>query len=102
MDVSMRAQLLEKTVLIDGKEQNVYGLARFRTRPSRYGIGTHCLRAFEGITKRDGKYCIVGSCDDERTLQFYLKAGYYAQGKFEGKWLFTSVPVKSLTVTENW
>lgn len=98
----MHAQLLEKTVIIDGKEQQVYGLATFKTRPSRIGIGTHCLRAFEDITKRDGKYCIVGSCDDEKTLQFYLKAGYCYTGKFEGKFLFTSIPVKSLVVTENW
>ena len=102
MDILKHAQLLEKTVMIDGKEQNVYGLATFKTRPSRSGIGTHCLRAFEDITRRDGKYCIVGSCDDEGTLQFYLKAGYCYTGKFEGKFLFTSIPVKSLVVTENW
>ena len=98
----MWAFLLDKTVEIDGKLQEVYGLADFHVRPSRRGIGSKCLKAFEKITKEDNKYCLVGFTRTESDLQFYLKAGYYACGMYKDEYLFTSVPVKSIVVTERW
>ena len=97
----MRARLLEKTVIIDGKEREVYGLADFYTKPTRKGIGTHCLKAFEGIAKRDGKYCIVLFCDDD-AVQFYLLSGYYYLGKYKGKNMFTSIFVDTINPIEKW
>ena len=101
MNIRVRANLLEKTVIIDGKKQEVYGLADFYTKPTRIGIGRHCLMAFEEIAKKDGKYCVVLFCDDGVT-GFYLGTGYYYYGMFEGKHVFTSCYVKNIKLTEKW
>ncbi len=102
MRIKIWAFLLDKTIMIDGMRRDVYGLSDFHCRPSRRGLGTRCLRAFEEIAKRDGKYCIVGFCDTQEILQFYLKADWYYWNKFEGKYVFTSIPVKDIIPTERW
>jgi len=102
MWVKIWAQLLDKTVIIDGEPRLVYGLADFHCRPSRKGMGTHALRAFEDMAKQDHKYCIVGFCDTEEILQFYLKAGYHYQFVYQNKYLFTSIPVENIEVMEVW
>ena len=102
MNIRMRARLLEKTVIIDGKERKVYGLADFHTQPVRRGLGTYCLRAFEEIAKKDGKYCIIGFCDNKEILSFYTKAGYCPCGMYEGKFVFSSKFIKNLELTEKW
>jgi len=98
----MWAMLLDKTVIIDGQRREVYGLADFHCRPSRRGIGSKCLKAFEKIAKDDGKYCLVGFTMTESDLQFYLKAGYHFCGLFKNEYLFTSIPVKNIIVGELW
>jgi len=102
MNIRMRARLLEKTVIIDGKERKVYGLADFYTKPTRMGIGTHCILAFNNIARENGKYCIIGFCDDKDTLDFYVRSGYCPCGMYEGKYVFISKYVKSIKLTEKW
>lgn len=100
----MWAILLDKTVEIDGQEREVYGLADFHCRPSRRGIGTHCLRAFEGIAKKDGKYCIIAFCDTSDIRDFYIKAGWDWCGVYEEKFVISSIRVehKPIKPTERW
>ena len=101
MNIRVRARLLEKTVIIDGKKQEVYGLADFYTKPTRSGIGAYCLKAFDAMARRDKKYCIVLFCDDD-VVQFYLLSGYYFLGKYKGKNMFTSIFVNNIKPTEKW
>ena len=102
MNIRVRARLLEKTVIIDGKEREVYGLADFYTKPTRQGIGTYCILAFNNIARMDGKYCVMGFCDDKDTLNFYVRAGYCPCGIYEGKYVFSSKFITSLELTEKW
>jgi len=102
MNIRMRARLLEKTVIIDGKERKVYGLADFYTKPTRRGIGKYCLRAFEDIAEKDGKYCIIGFCDDRPTLDFYVNNGWWFYGKYENKFMFSNVFIEDVEPTEKW
>jgi len=103
MRVKIWTQLLDKRVLIDGEMRDVYGLSDFHVRPSRRGIGKYCLQAFKELAKKDGKYCIVGFCDTESMLrEFYVKNGFYYYGKYGEKYLFSSIPVRSIEVNETW
>ena len=52
MNIRVRANLLEKTVIIDGKKQEVYGLADFYTKQTR--IGTYEERDFFWRAQRVG------------------------------------------------
>ena len=102
LNIKVRANLLDKTIVIDGAERQVYGLTDFYTRPNRIGIGTKCLRMFEDLAKKNGKFCIIGFCDDIDVFMFYIKAGYYAVGKYQGKNMFSSIPIKNVKVVETW
>ena len=101
MNIKVRANLLEKTVIIDGEETEVYGLADFCTRPMRKGIGKHCMEAFIEMAERDGKRGIVGFCESD-SYGFYRSIGCWFHGKYEGKNLFTTFPVQSIIVKEVW
>jgi hypothetical protein len=102
LHIKVRANLLEKTIEIDGIKREVYGLTDFYTRPNKMGIGTKCLKIFNNLAKNNGKFCIIGFCDDNDVFMFYIKAGYYAIGKYQGKNMFASIPIKNVKVIETW
>jgi hypothetical protein len=102
LHIKIRANLIEKTVNIDGIDREIYGLTDFYTRPNRIGIGTKCLRIFEDLVKKNNKFCIIGFCDDNDVFMFYIKAGYYSLGKYHGKNMFSSVPIKNVKIDQTW
>ena len=97
----MRARLLDKTVIIEGKKREVYGLADFYTKPTRIGLGRHCLRFFKFMAERNNKYCVILFCDDD-VCEFYSLSGYHYLGKYKGKNMFGSILVNIIKPTELW
>jgi hypothetical protein len=102
MDVSMRAALLEKEILIDGELRQVYGLQSFRATPKRMGIGKWNIKAFEEIANKHGKYGIVGFVEPS-LLAFYVSCGWKFSGElYENNFIVCSVPFGSIEVHEKW
>lgn len=101
MDFKIKGRLWEKEVKVNGFTVPVYGLASFNVQPRSRGFGKQMLIAFEYAAKEDGKYGVVGFCDDS-VLSFYTGCGWYTPGIYEGHNIITSFPVKTIEVTEVW
>ena len=101
INCSMRASLLEKTIMMNGEMRNIYGLQSLRTSPKRHGLGRWSLIAFESIADRYNKYAIVGFVEPS-LLVFYLQSGWYTNGVYEGQHVISNVHIESIIVTEKW
>lgn len=96
-----KANLFDKTVIVDGKPTRVLGLGSFRTEPRGSGIGRHSLTAMEEIARKNGYAGIFYFCLDD-VKGFYLRCGHYLLGRRGDKNIMASFPAKSVEVTEEW
>lgn len=102
IDVYQKATLLQKTVVINGRSEKVYGLRSLRVRPREKGMGREILKGIEAVARRDGRYCIVAFCDPS-ILGFYESCGWFSNGLYDGKYhILTSVKVDSIKLEERW
>jgi hypothetical protein len=56
----------------------------------------------EDRAKKNGRYCVVGFALPHTFYDFDQKCGWYESGRYEGKIITTSIPVKNIVVTERW
>lgn len=96
-----KCELLDKEILVDGKRRQVLGLASFRTEPRGIGIGKASLRVFEQIAEIKGYLGVFCFCFDD-VAEFYNKCGWHDLGMYQGKHMFSSVPLKNVEVWEIW
>lgn len=108
MDLRVRitARLYDKMVKINGKDENVYGLASLGVRPSGMDMGTEILTSFKRLAGEHGKWGVV-AFTDERTWPFYQKNGWYRHqthksNNYPDRIVMTSKPCEKIEVTERW
>jgi len=93
----MRANLIDKEVTVDDKKMSIIGIANFRVKPKRKGVGRHMLEVFKEFYDKP----IIGFVIDDNILTFYLKCGWFECGEFDGLKAVSSVDFKA-EFTERW
>ena len=98
-----KALLLDKEIKVNGERRPVLGLSSFRTEPRGIGIGKASLKMFEDIAEARGKLGVFCFCFDD-VKAFYEKCGWHCVGRYRGngKWMFSSLPLKNVEVWEEW
>lgn len=96
-----KCDLLDKEIKVNGEVHAVLGLASFRTEPRGMGIGRISLKIMEEIAEKKGKLGVFCFCFDD-VCDFYRKCGWHECGMFQGKHMFSSLPLKNVEAWEIW
>ena len=96
-----KCDLLDKRIKVNGEERRVLGLASYRTEPRGMGIGKANCKIMEDIAERQGYLGVFCFCFDD-VVDFYKKCGWYEVGMFQGKHMFSSLPLKNVEAWETW
>ena len=100
MRVVIKTRLLDKTIMVKGREVPVFGLASLTVSPERKGIGSLALELFEDLAIQNDKYAVVAFTTKE-VLPFYIKFGWSICGAFADRIAVSSVPLQT-TFNEKW
>lgn len=96
-----KCELLDKEIKVNGERHPVLGLASFRTEPRGIGVGKASLKVFERIAEMKGYLGVFCFCFDD-VADFYKKCGWFEVGMFQGKHMFSSLPLKNVEAWEIW
>jgi hypothetical protein len=100
MNYGTKAKLLDRRIVIDGKQVDIFGLASFSVSPKSRGLGRIALQGFERLARQEGKYTVVGFALPD-VVEFYLNCGWYDCGTFGEKTAFSPIPFRT-EWTEDW
>lgn len=93
-------KLKEKTIDIDGTMRDVYHLGYLRGLPNRHGLGGLMLDWCVEYTKKNNKFCCVGTTLPG-TAVFFKKMGWHFCGDYNGRVIISSIPISNVVMDEN-